>query len=428
MFSNQSAEISFDLPCKTLNAIRGDKEESRFVVGTSSLREPNYLYILRFHSQVNELGIDGKIAHDGGPVDVLCSSPHSKYLLWTSVEQSCTATLYQTPPSMMNMTEELSYDEDDNHYNGASGNDSAAAMDEMCTIESDAPIVDIVWKDSSQQQLESESPPASSSNSSNGDILTVDRDGILTQWDIDGSNVRKIRNVNIFGENNVNNESSTTRAIRGVDTVNRAAWDPHNEHAVGVTCGNFVKILDWRVNTSVPAGTVQSFVGHRYGVTDIDYNHNKPYVLSSCGQDGLIKFWDLRKASSAIGSNNNKQSTALPPLLVASGGHSHFVSRVKYNPFHDQLVLSGGTDSLVNLWRISTISSAPLLTLEDHDVHNPASDTSAPNVRVSRYEHNDSVYDVAWSTADAWVYLSVGYDGKVALNHVPSKEKYKILL
>jgi hypothetical protein len=34
---------------------------------------------------------------------------------------------------------------------------------------------------------------------------------------------------------------------------------------------------------------------------------------------------------------------------------------VAYNRFHDQLLVSGGTDSQVDLWRLSSISSAPLL-------------------------------------------------------------------
>jgi hypothetical protein len=35
---------------------------------------------------------------------------------------------------------------------------------------------------------------------------------------------------------------------------------------------------------------------------------------------------------------------------------------------------------------------------------------------------------MTWSAADAWLYLTLGYDGNVVLHHVPSKEKYKILL
>lgn len=129
-----------------------------------------------------------------------------------------------------------------------------------------------------------------------------------------------------------------------------------------------------------------------------------------------IQFFDLRAAKH--------------PLIVARGGHSHWVWNVRYNPFHDQLVLSTGTDSIANLWRVSSISSAPLLTLTDENVdgNDGASDTDAPNVRVSRHEHGDSVYGAAWSSVDPWIYLTLSYDGKAVLNHVPSKEKYKILL
>ncbi len=43
-------------------------------------------------------------------------------------------------------------------------------------------------------------------------------------------------------------------------------------------------------------------------------------------------------------------------------------------------------------------------------------------------QHEDSVYGVAWSACDAWVFASVSYDGHVVINHVPAAEKYKILL
>lgn len=43
-------------------------------------------------------------------------------------------------------------------------------------------------------------------------------------------------------------------------------------------------------------------------------------------------------------------------------------------------------------------------------------------------EHEESVYSVAWSACDPFVFMSVSYDGRVVLNHVPQTEKYKILL
>jgi hypothetical protein len=56
--------------------------------------------------------------------------------------------------------------------------------------------------------------------------------------------------------------------------------------------------------------------------------------------------------------------------------------------------------------------------------------TVATNVCVQQqYEYSDAVYTTAWGANDAWIYLTISYqDGKAVLQHVPSTEKYKILL
>ena len=47
---------------------------------------------------------------------------------------------------------------------------------------------------------------------------------------------------------------------------------------------------------------------------------------------------------------------------------------------------------------------------------------------IQRYEeHEDSVYTAVWSTADAWVFASLSYDGRLVINHVPNQEKFAIL-
>lgn len=43
-------------------------------------------------------------------------------------------------------------------------------------------------------------------------------------------------------------------------------------------------------------------------------------------------------------------------------------------------------------------------------------------------EHEDSVYGLAWSTADPWLVASLSYDGRVVLHRVPKSIKYKILV
>lgn len=84
---------------------------------------------------------------------------------------------------------------------------------------------------------------------------------------------------------------------------------------------------------------------------------------------------------------------------------------------------SGGSDHMVNLWRVASCSSSPWIGAEDDANDDPA------DIKVRAIDqHEDSVYAVAWSAADAWIYASLSSDGRVMINHVPSTEKYKILL
>jgi len=150
----------------------------------------------------------------------------------------------------------------------------------------------------------------------------------------------------------------------------------------------------------------------RFYVRDVDCNPNKPSHLASCGDDRTVKVWDTRAASK--------------PLAVAAK-HTHWAWTVRYNPSHDQLLLSGGADGLVNLWRLSSVSSAPLL-IDEEDPANADSQEKMDLCVRSYEDHEDSVYSVAWSKGDAWVFCSLSYDGRAMVNTVPSAEKYKILL
>jgi len=216
--------------------------------------------------------------------------------------------------------------------------------------------------------------------------------------------------------------------------------------------------------------------------------------------DGIVKFFDLRMHMSQRSSSNSYLDTSTddaqvdsytqPTLLKAvRGGHSHWAIRAAYNPFYDQLVLSGGTDAIANLWRISSCSSAPLLDLggdededvmtesdygnygedggkdvaafddqeegnEEEDMWNKENDqtshsgdeeegvsgdrlkrksltdesSSTPDIKVTRFECSDVTTDITWSASDPWVYATLSCDGGLVVHHVPRKEKYKILL
>lgn len=117
-------------------------------------------------------------------------------------------------------------------------------------------------------------------------------------------------------------------------------WDPHHAHALGLSVERAIMTVDTR--TMKPSHTLPD--AHAQRVRGLDYNPNRPYVALSCGDDFAIKFWDLRKSSAPLHSQR---------------AHSHWVTSASYNRFHDQLVLSSSSDSMVKLWRMSSVSSSP---------------------------------------------------------------------
>ena len=239
----------------------------------------------------------------------------------------------------------------------------------------------------------------------------------------------------------------------------KAVFDPHHVHEFAAVAGGDIFGHDLRLSK-----TAHAICGaHTDVVMDLDYNPNKPYCLVSCGDDCMVRFWDLRMASKAVSVTDTSGGRAVQAPLRVLRGHSHWVHAIKYNPFHDQLLLSAGSDASVGLWRVSSISSAPLLEMdpdEGGDGEEEGSDSDGTGSRNSEDEesrdrahssrslqgtrddvgeagdmlirksdeHEESVYSIAWSASEAWTYASLSLDGRMVVSHVPSAEKYKILL
>ncbi|KAK3263763.1 hypothetical protein CYMTET_27454, partial [Cymbomonas tetramitiformis] len=140
----------------------------------------------------------------------------------------------------------------------------------------------------------------------------------------------------------------------------------------------------------------------------------------TAGDDCKIRFWDKRNAQKG-------------PLLEMIA-HSHWVWQAKYNPFHDRLLLTSSTDTNAALWRVLSLSADAKLEEYGASVSPTASPSSRSikdpsDIQVHTYtEHEDSIYGVAWSASDPWIFATLSYDGRVVINTVPRGEKYKILL
>ncbi|KAK9815701.1 hypothetical protein WJX72_008294 [[Myrmecia] bisecta] len=197
------------------------------------------------------------------------------------------------------------------------------------------------------------------------------------------------------------------------------AWDPHDTNRLCTAGGNNIQL--WDLRTLKKTGEIEG--AHYMPVRDIDFAHRHEHQIVSGGDDCKLRFWDLRAGSAA------------KPLLEL-GGHSHWIWQTRYSPFHDQMVLSASSDALVNLWYTPSISSGPSSTGHVKPAQSANSSPARASFvkephdgKVRSYDdHEDSVYSVAWSAADPWVFASLSYDGRVAVNRVPSQIKYKILI
>lgn len=182
-------------------------------------------------------------------------------------------------------------------------------------------------------------------------------------------------------------------------SANAMQFDPHHTHRLATCDASSLKLWDVR---SGQTGTCEAHIG---AALSLDFNPNVPYQLVTSGEDAKLRIWDARNLSQCI--------------KELADSHKHWIAKVCFNQVHDQLLLSAGTDSKLNLWRVVSVTSQPI---------GSESKPSVTDGVIKTFDHEEAIYSCAWSCADSWVFASVSYDGLVMINQVPSEEKYRILL
>ncbi|XP_058538393.1 EARP and GARP complex-interacting protein 1 isoform X1 [Neofelis nebulosa] len=213
--------------------------------------------------------------------------------------------------------------------------------------------------------------------------------------------------------------SSASLEGKGQLKFTSGRWSPHHT-CTQVATANDTTIRGWDTRSMSQIYCIEN--AHGQLVRDLDFNPNKQYYLASCGDDCKVKFWDTRNVTEPVKTLEE---------------HSHWVWSVRYNHSHDQLVLTGSSDSRVILSNMVSISSEPFGHLVDDDdlsdqeERRPEEKSQEPpqdSVIATYEEHEDSVYAVDWSSADPWLFASLSYDGRLVINRVPRALKYHILL
>lgn len=368
-----------EYPARALAAQPGDDDGIRFLIGTQSLVHENQLHLVQYNDEEDTLQ-SHHWTHAAGEIRDISSNPgyadivatcHSKLL---GNEQVFGASLWRLPPQSS-----------DHHSEPHDGQ----ALQPLFSLTTHLDAIKCTrWHPTIRSSL-----------------LAIGARSIFL-WDVaKGCNMAQIGTKKTFDW-----------APPNVFTACR--WSSHQNSAVIVAaCGQTLRGYDTR-------SLCESFVinsAHGGTVRDVDVNPNKQHNIVSCGDDGLVKFWDTR-------------STKAPLFLLSE--HTHWVWSVKYNSFHDQLVLSASSDAMVVLSNVPSLSSespSSLLTDSISGGENFAIEDDAPALPKEGHvktfgEHDASVYAVEWSTADPWVFASLSFDGCLVINKVPKQCKYGILL
>lgn len=106
---------------------------------------------------------------------------------------------------------------------------------------------------------------------------------------------------------------------------------------------NSIQIWDLR-NPSIP---IRRLVGHKAPVVGLKFHEN--YLLSS-STDHRALVWDLNKLDE--GEPDKRRSDSVDPCLVfMHGGHTGKISDADWHPNLTNLMVSGGEDGLLEVWK-----------------------------------------------------------------------------
>lgn len=173
---------------------------------------------------------------------------------------------------------------------------------------------------------------------------------------------------------------------------------------------NCILAYDTR-ETRQPTWSIEE--AHSQSIRSIDCNPNKQCHIATGGEDGFIKIWDSRM---------NKEP------VFARNDHQHWVWSVRFNTFHDQLILSSSSDCKVLLTSAASVSSEAESSPSLEIMHTEDKKRVLHDGLLQTFEHEDSIYAAEWSNVDAWIFASLSYDGRLIINNVPKQFKYQIIL
>ncbi|KAG8311912.1 EARP-interacting protein homolog [Homalodisca vitripennis] len=358
--NNLISLYGLEFPSRAVSAQVAETDVVRFLVGTQTLKlANNQVHLVELNDDTG--AVNTKVyQHGDGEIWSLTSSPSDAHVLST-----CYNTIQYPEGNCVMRTALWRLPESD---------DDCVALERLCSFDTEP---------------HGENIKVTAFNPLDGKQAATVVDNKFLVWDL--------------GQDSAQLISVGTMQGKGNPKLTTGKWNPQHS-GLQFTTASDCSVRGWDLR----AGNKQAWVienAHAQLVRDLDFNPNRQYYLGTCGDDGCSKFWDFRKPGEAI---------------ISRSDHSHWVWCLRYNHFHDQLVVTSSSDCVVLLTSVASIASEPI----DDDTKVRMED----GVLATYDQHEDSVYCVEWSSADPWCFASLSYDGRLLLNRVPKSHKYNILI
>ena len=371
MREEQSLIHGLELQGRALTAVSGDSDNITFLVGTQSLRHNNMLYKINLDEDNNQLA---KIAfkHNAGEVWHIDSCPENPSVFSSTYGEKSGVGGWRKTAAIMSLPEVSGekYTEDDQLEV-----ELKTKLDDVCE---NREVSSVIFQPNESSKV----------------LCCVGDKAVLA--DISEADAKKVWSV--------------THSVRGQTRIETGMFNPHrNCHQYATACGS--QVIGWDCRSTEQSWIITSST-QQGNIRSLDFNPNKQYYLLTGGDDGMISIWDTRSCNEPVYSHRQ---------------HSHWVWSVRFNSFHDQLLLSAGSDSRVVLSSLASLSSEPYGALLEPDESGSAAGELEDGLIQVWADHEDSVYTAEWSTADPWTFASLSYDGRLVIGHVPRSVKFKIL-
>ncbi|XP_072782125.1 EARP and GARP complex-interacting protein 1 isoform X2 [Taeniopygia guttata] len=348
-----------EFQARALTPQTAETDAIRFLVGTQSLRYDNQIHIIDFDDENNIIN-KNVLLHQVGEIWHISTSPADKGILATCYNKT-SDTKVMTCAAVWRMPKEL---ESGSHESPDDSSSNTQTLELLCHLDNTAHgnMACVMWEPMGDGKK--------IISLADNNILLWDLQESSTKAVLDPREAQKMHKVWIESaeETTVNISvyrfevtcqqivrtlpqlsSSTALEGKGQLKFTSGRWSPHH-NCTQIATANDTTVRGWDTRSMRQIYCIEN--AHGQLVRDLDFNPNKQYYLASCGDDCKVKFWDTRNVTEPVKTLEE---------------HSHWVWNVRYNHSHDQLILTGSSDSRVILSNMVSISSEPFGHMVDDD-------------------------------------------------------------